>query len=345
MIIVEKKKRLKWQYIVIGILIILLVFIIYAYGKKMNGENIFKNNSSATKTDTTSTTTNSTTTTSDVEATVQTLTNTLSSSGEVSSGLTEKLELHATYYFEEVYYDVGDYVEEGTNILKYSNGTYLTAPYNLVIESLSLPSSGEECTSKNYINVESIDTLSLSASVDEDNLSSVSIGQEAKITISALDNKEYTGYVTKISETGNYSSNGSTFDVTIIFVNDGDVKIGMSASCQIILEEAENVVTVPIEAIETSGDTKYVVVVKDDGTTENVTVTTGISNDAYTEIKSGLDGTETVQITETTSNNSKGMMGGSGSGMQSMEGDQNFGNGGGMPSGSSGGTPPGGSSK
>ena len=49
--------------------------------------------------------------------------------------------------------------------------------------------------------------------------------------------------------------------------------------------------------------------VNEDGSTNQVGVETGISNDAYTEIKSGLSGTETVQVIQeenTSSNNSFG---------------------------------------
>jgi multidrug efflux pump subunit AcrA (membrane-fusion protein) len=70
------------------------------------------------------------------------------------------------------------------------------------------------------------------------------------------------------------------------------------------LEKAENVIAVPKEAIQTANGSSYVVVVNDDGSTENVIVATGISNDAYTEIKSGLNGNETVQYTVTSSSNS-----------------------------------------
>lgn len=292
-------KKNKTKYIIIVVLIAVFAFIIYAYQKQQNGESLFLNSNSETVKSTT-TTSEASTTTSNVEASIQTLTNTLDASGEITSALTEQLQLHATYYYSEIYYSEGDYVEEGKNILKYSNGTYLVAPYDLVIKSISVPAEGGECTNKNYIEVESTDTLTLSASISEDDLSKLSVGQNVQIAISALEGKEYTGYVTKISETGKYSSNGSNFTVTITLENDGNIKIGMSASCEIILEKAENAVTVPKEAVQTSGDSKYVVIVKNDGTTENVTVTTGISNDAYTEIKSGLTGTETVQITETT---------------------------------------------
>ena len=88
----------------------------------------------------------------------------------------------------------------------------------------------------------------------------------------------------------------------------------MSATCEIIIESAENVVAVPIEAIQTSDEGKYVIVVNEDGTTNNVIVETGISNDAYTEIKSGISENTTVEVQsqEDSENNSfrGGMPGG-----------------------------------
>ena len=81
----------------------------------------------------------------------------------------------------------------------------------------------------------------------------------------------------------------------------------MSATCEIIIESAENVVAVPKEAVQTSDSGSYVIVVDSEGNTSNVTVETGISNDAYIEIKSGITENTTVQMqesTESSSNNS-----------------------------------------
>lgn len=293
-----KKRKIRWQYVVILILIIILALIIYLY---FNQDNTISNKSKE-KSGTSASSTNTSTTTEDVNASVQTITNTLSSSGEITTALSEKLELHATYYFEEIYVQENQYVAAGENILKYSNGTYMTAPYNLVVTSINVPAADGECTNKNYIEVSSTDTLTLSASIKEDDLKSVKVGQEVNVTIPALNNAVYTGNITHVSETGKYTSQGSTFAATITIPNDGKIKIGMSAACEVILEKAENVVTVPVEAVQKSGDTKYVEVVDDSGNTSQVTVTTGISNNAYIEIKSGLNGTEKIQITKTTSN-------------------------------------------
>ena len=306
---IKLKRKFRREYKIIIVLILIFIFLIYAYVKKQNGEAIFSFGSQTEIEET-----SSDTTVSETEAEIKTITNTIASSGEVETAISEQLELHATYYFEEVYVEENQYVAEGENILKYTNGTYMTAPYDLVITSLNIPSEGEQCTNKHYIEVSSVDTLTISASIDEEDIDTVSVGQEVEITISAI-NKTYTGYITHISETATYSSKGSTFSSTITFANDGDVKIGMTAEYEIVLEKAENALVVPIEAVQEENGSKYVVVVNTDGTTENVTVETGISNDAYIEIKSGLSEGDVVQVEESTSSSS-GM-----GGMMNMEGD------------------------
>lgn len=105
-------------------------------------------------------------------------------------------------------------------------------------------------------------------------------------------------------------TNGTYFSAKVTFENNGNLKIGMSASCEIIIEKAENVVAVPLEAVQTSDDGKYVIVVNDDGNTSEVSVETGISNDAYIQIKSGISEGTTVQMIESsTSSQTSGVMG------------------------------------
>jgi len=79
----------------------------------------------------------------------------------------------------------------------------------------------------------------------------------------------------------------------------------MSASAVVTVASADNVLVVPIEAIQTDADgNKYVVVLGSDGNTSNVTVTTGLSSSSYVEVQSGLTEGQTVQYTVTTTNSS-----------------------------------------
>jgi hypothetical protein len=153
----------------------------------------------------------------------------ITASTEVTSSLTENLELHATYYLKETYVEESQLVKKGEKILKYTNGTYLTAPYDCVIIKMNIPSTSDKCTNDSYIQISSNNVLQVEFKVDETKISNISLGDEATVKISALDDKEYTGIVTSISNT---ASNGK-FTVTVEFENDDNVKIGMTASVSI----------------------------------------------------------------------------------------------------------------
>ena len=155
-------------------------------------------------------------------------TNTISTTGEIKSALSENLELHATYYLEEMYVENNKYVKQGEKILKYTNGTYLLAPYNCVINKTNIPEVEGKCTKEHYVTVEATNVVQMSIKVDEENISNISIGAEAELYVNALE-KTYVGYITKISST---ASNGK-FTITMEFENDGDIKIGMTGKCSI----------------------------------------------------------------------------------------------------------------
>lgn len=265
---------------------------------------------------------------------------TLTGSGQVSAKTTEKLELTTTKYFEAMCVEEDDTVQKGEKILKYTNGTYLTAPYNLVIESIDVPETQNICTTSNYIEVSNLTTLETSISISENEINDVKEGQEVEITLNADETKTYTGSISKIDSIGNYSSSGTTFSAIVEFENDGNIKIGMSLSCTVILEEEKEVACVPISAVYENDEGKeYVNKIKDDGTTEQVIIETGIADDSYVQVISGLEINDKVQIlteiTESTSSsNSQTGLTGMNKGMGGDK-DKNFS--GEMPSGNMGG--------
>jgi len=212
----------------------------------------------------------------------------ITGSGEILSSLVEKLELNTYRYFKEMLVEQNQFVEKGEPILKYTNGTYLYAPYDLVVKSFSVPEKDAACRSMHYIEVVDTINLMVTLDIDESELSQVQVGQDVYITVNNDTEKTFTGKVSKINELGTYAANGSKFTTTISFENDGSVKVGMSASCKITIDKVENVIIVPVAAVQKQGTQKYVVVVNSDGITKNVPVETGLSNGTYVEIKSGL---------------------------------------------------------
>ena len=151
------------------------------------------------------------------------------SKAQVQSALNYTIELHATYYFKEIYYEENQIIKKGSKILKYTNGKYLTAPYDLVITSKSIPSKNGKVKNDHYLKVSSVNALKVQIKVDESKMSSISLGQSATVKIGALNDKKYEGIITNISST---ASNGK-FTITIEFDNDGEVLIGMTSEVTI----------------------------------------------------------------------------------------------------------------
>ena len=134
----------------------------------------------------------------------------------------------------------------------------------------------------------------ITLSIEDRDLDKAPIGQEVEISIKNNDDLvDYLGKVIKINEVLN---NKSTINIEVLNPNDY-IKEKMQAVCTIIIEKAENVVALPIEAIQKDEDNKeYVDIVDVNGLTNKKYITTGISDNYYVEITSGLKVGDRVQI-------------------------------------------------
>jgi multidrug efflux pump subunit AcrA (membrane-fusion protein) len=239
------------------------------------------------------------TTTQTAQVSNQTIISTLTAPGEVQSATMEKLTLNTSYSYLTMCVETYESVKEGANLLKYTNGKYLTAPYDCVVISYSVPTVNESCTSSNYIYIASTDDLYMDINIGEDQIGNISVGQSVDIVANYDESKTYTGTITKINAIGTHSSSGTSFAAIASIKNDGTLKLGMSATCTITIEKNENLPCLPIEAIQIENNERYVNLVKENGDTEKVVVETGKSNANYVEIVSGLSLNDTVSY-ETT---------------------------------------------
>ena len=163
-------------------------------------------------------------------------------------------------------------------------------------------------------------TKQIIAKVDETDIGKIKVGQDATFTVDSYTNKTFTAHVSKISQTDttyswdttNTTSSSAASSASVIYyyvtldVDDpnDDLRLGMTARVDISTSQKENALVVPIAALKTNNSGSYVVVVHDDGSTENVMVQTGIYSDDYVEITSGLSVDDKVSIAYTSSGKS-----------------------------------------
>ena len=137
-------------------------------------------------------------------------------------------------------------------------------------------------------------TFQITLSVEDKDLEKVKKDQDVEVTIkNENDTLNYQAKVIRVNENTN---NKSTIDIEISNP-DEKLKENMQANCKIIVEKAENVVALPVEAIQKNEQNEeFVDVIQEDGTTKEVKIKTGISDDYYVEITQGLTVGERVQI-------------------------------------------------
>lgn len=177
-------------------------------------------------------------------------------------------------------------------------------------DNISKSSSGSTTMAVIY----DLSEVTFEMSVDELDVRSVAVGQKVEITADAVEGKIFTGTVTNISLESSQSNGVTNYPVTVTLDEVGDLLPGMNVDGRIILDEAKDTLMIPVDALM-RGNRVYV---KDDTVTEAqggipagfraVEVETGLVNDEYVEILSGLEEGETVYVSESSKNSTTAMM-------------------------------------
>lgn len=137
----------------------------------------------------------------------------------------------------------------------------------------------------------------ISIDVDELDILSVQEGQEAQVTLEALEEDVFSGVVTRVSDRTSGSEGSAKYTVEITVDREDSMRVGMSASAVIVTEKKENVITVPSDALQERGHQVFVYTQYDsdsrvlDGIQE---VETGMSDGEKVEITSGLEEGDTI---------------------------------------------------
>ena len=147
--------------------------------------------------------------------------------------------------------------------------------------------------------------LELQMDVSELDIGQIQPGQTVEITAEALPGQTFTGVVEKVSVNGTTTDGFTTYPVTILLSEYGDLNPGMNVSAHIIVERAENALCVPAEAVNSDGTVLVAgegafaedgVTIADPSKIESRPVTLGRGSQDFVEITSGLEEGETVLL-------------------------------------------------
>ena len=190
------------------------------------------------------------------------------------------------------------------NLQDTMNNYTITAPISGTIIEKNAKVGDAVKTGDTLCIVYDLSYLEMSINVDELQISSISVGQQVQITADAVPDKTYVGTVTRVSMKGASNGGTTTYPVSIRIDDTDGLRPGMNANAEIVVAEAKNALVVPNAAVVRGS---YVLVTKDSPSAANadtameapegfvyVPVKTGVSDDDYTQIVSGIQEGDTI---------------------------------------------------
>ena len=177
----------------------------------------------------------------------------------------------------------------------------------------------EGINSGNLAVVFDLSYLKMEMAVDELDIGKVQVGQTVEITADALTGQTFTGVVDKVSINGTTSGGATTYPVTIVIEDYGDLKPGMNVSAKIIGEVISDALCIPVDAVSRgnvvtvpgpgamNADNTAVVDVSKLETRE---VSLGRNDSEYIEVTDGLEEGDIVLIVNQASSLMQTMLGG-----------------------------------
>lgn len=191
------------------------------------------------------------------------------------------------------------------------------APISGTVTAVNFDAGDTYIQGSPIVTIQDCSAFEVEAYIGEYDISDIEKGQKVLIKTDATGDEELEGTVVFVSPTAATNLTGG--DVTYLIRISVDtpnerLRLDMSASLSIIIEQHENALTVPYNAVQEDeqGNT-YVEVMAEDGTTTKVPVTVVLESNYYTEIKSdSLTEGQKVRVINAESNGIFDLMGGRG---------------------------------
>ena len=150
-------------------------------------------------------------------------------------------------------------------------------------------------SAQRIVTVASLDTVRLLVDVPEAEAPFVQVGDRARVTVDALPGRRFEGAVARFA--GVLDTATRTMRTEIDLANpEWILRPGMYGRATLTLDERENVLTVPADALHADEDGSFVYTVSD-GVVQRIDVEPVVGNGVIAEVTAGLDGTERVVVT------------------------------------------------
>lgn len=179
--------------------------------------------------------------------------------------------------------------------LALSYGT-ITAPISGTITTVNADVGSYATASAPMFVIANVDTLEVTTGINEQNVSKIQIGQEVLLRINSVSDQWFSGNITEISTVMN--SQTKNYPITIALHNqDDDLVAGMYAEINVIVDHADDVLVIPVNAIVYKEAQPVAYVLQADGTVKEAKLTLGINDGDNYVVTAGLQAGEQIVVT------------------------------------------------
>lgn len=174
------------------------------------------------------------------------------------------------------------------------------SPINGIVTKIEQPNPGVNITPANStITIIDPNSIYFKSEIDQADIPKVKIGQKATIRIDTYPEENLDSQITRIAFLPVSGQSSTVYKIDFqLPANNADLKyrLGMDGNITLVLEEAENTLTVPVDSLYQENDQYFLWIKSNTGNLEKRSVKIGIENDEDVQILEGLSPDEQVVI-------------------------------------------------
>lgn len=163
----------------------------------------------------------------------------------------------------------------------------LHAPFSGSITEVKIKPGDQVSPGSVSFRIDDLTPLLVDVPISEVDINRIKVGQAVNMTFDAVLGKTYNGKVNMVGRIGTTNQGNVAFTVTVELLDaDENVRPGMTAAVNILVDQRQGVLLVPNRAVHTSNGQRVVYVLRKK-LAEQVTIELGSSSDTHSEVLTG----------------------------------------------------------
>ncbi len=209
----------------------------------------------------------------------------------------------ATDSYRQTLADRTDKAAQLQTVLRYQSSPSVLAEADGVIGEITIAEGKELASASGEAEITAFTlqtggAVRMTIRVDELDVNTVRVGQDATITLDAFSTESFAATVTRISHIGVASGSITNYQTDLVLAYDERLLDGMNGSAVILAASARDVPVIPLAAIHEDADGSYVYLLDAKDERTKLYIETGLADGANAQVVRGLSEGDRIEYTD-----------------------------------------------